>query len=468
MPRKGPPAKREIQPDPIYQNALVTQLINKVLLNGKKTVAERTVYKALEIISERTANDPVITLKRALDNVKPTLEVRSRRVGGLLPFHHQHRVAIPVELLHLGDGPAARDGCIGLVHQSEDRLDRGAGVARVVHGGDRDLQRIDAGGRDPVRGGVERARRFLAAAPRREIAEAFPRAEERLGVIRRRSKGQGVAAACFDIDQDESRPFRETNYNPELFWRLLRPAPSWGLWGGNLGLEHESNGAREPDSRSWNRVYLAPFVEYGRLRAELKLWRRLSEEAKKSPDDTSGDENPDISDFYGYGELRLAYLARWQHRAALMARWNFATGKGAVQLDYSVPTGTKNLFIYGQLWSGYGESLIDYNRSLTRYGIGVLIRHYFNTKHATGRHEHWTWAASAILFIGIMWLSSGPKIGGTIARPLERVGGKTRRQAYRRAGAAGMAARPRSRTFASDASGRYAACLQLLRVGRRP
>lgn len=176
------------------------------------------------------------------------------------------------------------------------------------------------------------------------------------------------------LDQEESRPFRETNFNPELFWRLLRPAPSWGAWGGDLGIEHESNGAREPASRSWNRVYLAPFVEYGRLHAELKLWRRLSERAKKSPDDTSGDENPDISDFYGYGELRLAYLTRWQHRAALMARWNFATDKGAVQLDYSVPTGTKNLFVYGQFWSGYGESLIDYNRSLTRYGIGVLIR----------------------------------------------------------------------------------------------
>jgi phospholipase A1/A2 len=175
------------------------------------------------------------------------------------------------------------------------------------------------------------------------------------------------------LDQEESRPFRETNYNPELFYRWQRPTPSWGAWGGDLGIEHESNGNREPDSRSWNRVALTPFIEYGRLRAELKLWRRLSEKAKKTPDDTSGDENPDISDFYGYGELRLAYVNRWQHRAALMTRWNFATDKGAVQLDYSLPTGTRNLFVYGQFWSGYGESLSDYNRSLTRYGVGVLI-----------------------------------------------------------------------------------------------
>jgi small subunit ribosomal protein S7 len=82
MPRKGPAVKREIEPDPIYQNALVTQLINKILLNGKKGVAEGIVYKALESISERTANDPVITLKKAVDNVRPLLEVRSRRVGG--------------------------------------------------------------------------------------------------------------------------------------------------------------------------------------------------------------------------------------------------------------------------------------------------------------------------------------------------------------------------------------------------
>jgi small subunit ribosomal protein S7 len=82
MPRKGPAGRREIQPDPIYQNVLVTQLINKILLNGKKQLSERTVYRALEMISERTANDPVVTLKRAVENARPLLETRSRRVGG--------------------------------------------------------------------------------------------------------------------------------------------------------------------------------------------------------------------------------------------------------------------------------------------------------------------------------------------------------------------------------------------------
>jgi small subunit ribosomal protein S7 len=82
MPRKGAASRRDIEPDPIYQNPLVTQLINKVLLNGKRSVAERTVYHALEVISERTQNDPAITLKRAVENARPMLEVKSRRVGG--------------------------------------------------------------------------------------------------------------------------------------------------------------------------------------------------------------------------------------------------------------------------------------------------------------------------------------------------------------------------------------------------
>lgn len=82
MPRKGPAPKRPLINDPVYGSPLVTQLINKILLDGKKSTAERIVYQALEQAREKTGTDPVITLKRALDNVKPTLEVKSRRVGG--------------------------------------------------------------------------------------------------------------------------------------------------------------------------------------------------------------------------------------------------------------------------------------------------------------------------------------------------------------------------------------------------
>ena len=82
MPRKGPAPRRELQSDPIHQSVLVTQLINKVLQRGKRTVAERIVYDALAIVEEKTGSEPVGTLKRAIDNVRPQLEVRSRRVGG--------------------------------------------------------------------------------------------------------------------------------------------------------------------------------------------------------------------------------------------------------------------------------------------------------------------------------------------------------------------------------------------------
>jgi len=82
MPRKGPAAKRAIVVDPVYASPVVTQLVNKILLSGKKSTAERIVYGALEGCREKSGADPVITLKRALDNVRPTIEVRSRRVGG--------------------------------------------------------------------------------------------------------------------------------------------------------------------------------------------------------------------------------------------------------------------------------------------------------------------------------------------------------------------------------------------------
>ena len=82
MPRKGPAPKRPIVVDPVYQSPVVTQLVNKILLHGKKSTAESIVYGALSGCAEKTGTDPVQTLRRALDNVRPTLEVRSRRVGG--------------------------------------------------------------------------------------------------------------------------------------------------------------------------------------------------------------------------------------------------------------------------------------------------------------------------------------------------------------------------------------------------
>src|SRR3954451_10026104 len=82
MPRKGPAPRRELAPDPIYRSVLVTQLVNKVLVRGKRSLAERIVYDAIDVVRDKTGADAVATLKRAVDNVKPQLEVKSRRVGG--------------------------------------------------------------------------------------------------------------------------------------------------------------------------------------------------------------------------------------------------------------------------------------------------------------------------------------------------------------------------------------------------
>ena len=82
MPRKGPAPRRELNPDPVYRSVLVTQLVNKILLRGKRSLAEKIVYDAMKLIEERTGSEPLSTVKRAVENVKPALEVRSRRVGG--------------------------------------------------------------------------------------------------------------------------------------------------------------------------------------------------------------------------------------------------------------------------------------------------------------------------------------------------------------------------------------------------
>jgi small subunit ribosomal protein S7 len=82
MPRKGPAPRRELTPDPVYRSVLVTQLVNKILLRGKRSLAEAIVYDAMKIVEERSGSEPLATVKRAVENVKPALEVKSRRVGG--------------------------------------------------------------------------------------------------------------------------------------------------------------------------------------------------------------------------------------------------------------------------------------------------------------------------------------------------------------------------------------------------
>jgi small subunit ribosomal protein S7 len=80
--RRAPAEVRKLEPDPVYQSILVTQIINKVLLKGKKGAARRIVYTAMDTVERRTGSDPLPVLKRAIDNIRPSMEVRTRRVGG--------------------------------------------------------------------------------------------------------------------------------------------------------------------------------------------------------------------------------------------------------------------------------------------------------------------------------------------------------------------------------------------------
>jgi phospholipase A1 len=177
---------------------------------------------------------------------------------------------------------------------------------------------------------------------------------------------------------DISAPFRETNYNPEIFYRWL-PGDDmlsrWHLdaWGFDLGIEHESNGQTVARSRSWNRVYFAPFRAGDDALWYFKTWYRLPEPAKNGPTDPGGDDNPDIADYYGYGEvsLRQAFGEGWM--IGLTGRGNLDSGKGAIDLRLSRPAPGGDFFLVFDVFNGYGESLIDYNRSTTRVGIGLMF-----------------------------------------------------------------------------------------------
>jgi small subunit ribosomal protein S7 len=135
MPRKGPAPRRELMPDPVYKSVLVSQIVNKVLTRGKKTVAERIVYDAMDIVETKTGAEPLSTLKRAVENVKPQLEVRSRRVGGAT-------YQVPVEVRPRRANTLAIRWLVGYARQRRERtmaerlanelLDAGNGVGASV------------------------------------------------------------------------------------------------------------------------------------------------------------------------------------------------------------------------------------------------------------------------------------------------------------------------------------------------
>lgn len=172
-------------------------------------------------------------------------------------------------------------------------------------------------------------------------------------------------------NEDHSRPFRAHDYQPEIF--LTQAVKADLPFGGKLrmlgaGAVHHSNGESDPLSRSWNRAYVMGGMEWGNLTVMPRIWGRIA----KSSDSQKPDDNPDILDYYGYGDVRFLYHLKEGNNVSGLVRYNPKTGKGALQMDYVYPLG-KGVSGYIQLFQGYGQSIVDYNHESTAIGVGVML-----------------------------------------------------------------------------------------------
>ena len=190
---------------------------------------------------------------------------------------------------------------------------------------------------------------------------------------------------------EQSSPFRETNYKPEIY--LSIPSSSYydetyGLKAVRYGFLHNSNGQDGYRSRSWNRLYVKWLWQWENLFLASKIWYRIPEKGKtdnyyngngleadatQTDPHQAGDDNPNIEQYLGYGDLTFHYLYKKSQLSSLL-RYNFGVrgkNRGAVELNYSYPFfDSKNMFWYAKFFNGYGESLIDYNRCITKTSIG--------------------------------------------------------------------------------------------------
>ncbi|MDZ7660976.1 phospholipase A [Thiohalophilus sp.] len=168
-------------------------------------------------------------------------------------------------------------------------------------------------------------------------------------------------------NHDHSRPFRETNHEPELFFAIQN---DWRWVGFTnrlmfFGISHQSNGQSGSLSRSWNRLYADFIFERGDFYLSIKPWLRIT-----APDEQ--DDNPDIEDYMGNGEARLVYASK-KHTLSLMLRNNLqADNRGAVELNWSFPMSRRAKWFI-QYFDGYGESLIDYDARVKRLGVGIAL-----------------------------------------------------------------------------------------------
>ncbi|MEC4678517.1 MAG: phospholipase A [Nitrospirota bacterium] len=168
----------------------------------------------------------------------------------------------------------------------------------------------------------------------------------------------------------QSSPFRETNHEAELMLSFFNDAHINGFRNhmNTLGLIHHSNGRTGKFSRSWNRIYVNFIFEKNNFLVSIKPWFRI-------PDKTKRDENPDIEKFYGYGEI-LAHYRMGDYTFGFVLRNNMRKkNKGAIQIDWTFPFYGK-INGYFQYFNGYGESLIDYQDSTNRFGLGIILTNW--------------------------------------------------------------------------------------------
>lgn len=168
----------------------------------------------------------------------------------------------------------------------------------------------------------------------------------------------------------DSSPFRETNYEPELI-ATMGTGNDYGLKLVNLGLVHQSNGRDLPGSRSWNRVYVQGGWETDTLSALVRAWWRV-------PENEAQDDNPDILDYYGRGDLLLRWAPLDDSQVVDILLRNNLRGdqnRSFIQIDWATPvTLSQSAKLHVQFTNGYGESLVDYNYRQTTLGLGVSFR----------------------------------------------------------------------------------------------
>ncbi|MBV1910109.1 MAG: phospholipase A [Kangiellaceae bacterium] len=171
-----------------------------------------------------------------------------------------------------------------------------------------------------------------------------------------------------------SSPFRETNYQPEIFYAIENDTEI-GQWTNKallFGIEHQSNGRTQAFSRSWNRVYANFVFEKDDWLISFKPWYRLPEKEKTEPNQADGDDNPDIDKYMGHFELSTIYSWDEQNFSLLLRNNLRSENRGALQIDWTFPLG-KRFKGYFQYFNGYGESLIDYDHNIERIGFGVAL-----------------------------------------------------------------------------------------------